>query len=74
MIGAAVARLRAILIRGLAVAAVVFTYALGSVGTHVLGVVGISTAALTTTAAPAHAWWPIWRRRRWRRRRWRRWW
>ena len=52
-----------------AVVAVVLTYALGSVGTHVLSVAGISSLALTTTATPAEAW----RRRVWfRRRRWRR--
>ena len=63
---------RNILIRGLAVAAVVTTYALGSVGTHVLGVAGLSSLALTTTATPAAArrWWG---RRRVYRRRWRRW-
>jgi hypothetical protein len=77
-----VARVRSLVIRGLAVVAVVVTYALGSVGTHVLSVpgvsglltaVGVSGAVLTTTANPAEA---GWRRRRRRRRRWRRrrWW
>jgi hypothetical protein len=69
MTGTIVARTRSFLIRGAAVAAVVLTYALGSVGTHVLSVAGISSLALTTTATPAAArrWWG--RRRVWRRRR-----
>jgi len=68
MTGTIVARTRSFLIRGAAVAAVILTYALGSIGTHVLSVAGISTLALTTTASPADArrWW---RRRVWRRRR-----
>ena len=65
------ARARALLVRGLAVAAVVLTYAAGSVGTQVLSAVGISSLALTSSVAPAEA---GWRRRRWRRRRWRRRW
>jgi hypothetical protein len=65
-----VASLRTLLIRGLAVVAVVLTYALGSIGTHVLSVAGISTLAVATTATPADAWW----RRRVVRRRWRRRW
>ena len=70
MTGTIVARVRSLLIRGAAVSAVVLTYTLGSVGTHVLSVAGISTLALTTTASPAAArrWWR--RRRIWRRRRW----
>jgi hypothetical protein len=73
MTGAVVARARSFLIRGLAVVAVVLTYALGSVGTHVLSVAGISTLTLTTTATPAAA--RRWFRRRVYRRRWRRrWW
>ena len=69
MMGTIVARARSLLIRGAAVTAVVLTYALGSVGTHVLSMAGISTLALTTTASPVEArrWW---RRRIWRRRRW----
>jgi hypothetical protein len=71
MTGTVVATVRSFLIRGLAVVAVVLTYALSSVGTHVLSVAGISTLALTTTATPAAArrWWG--RRRVVRRRRWR---
>jgi hypothetical protein len=71
MMGTIVARTRSFLIRGAAVAAVVVTYALGSVGTHILSVAGISTLALTTTAGPADA--RRWFRRRVWRRRWRRW-
>jgi hypothetical protein len=65
-----VVALRSFLIRGLAVSAVVLTYALGSIGTHVLTVAGISTLAVSTTATPADAWWRrrVWRRRRYRRR------
>ena len=62
----ALAKVRSFLIRGLAVAAVVVTYAVGSVGTQVASVVGVSTLALATTTTPAQAqWW----RRRYRRRR-----
>jgi hypothetical protein len=77
MTGTVVAKVRSFLIRGLAVVAVILTYALGSVTTHVLSVVGVSSLVLTATATPATA--QRWRRRRWRRwvpvrRRWRRWW
>lgn len=74
-------KLRAVLIRGLAVMAVVLTYAVTSVGTQVATTLGISAAALTTTTTSAEAgWW--WGRRRYRRRYWyprrhhyrRRWW
>jgi hypothetical protein len=73
------AKVRAFLIRSLAVVAVLLTYAVSSVGTQVLSAVGISTLALATSSTPAAA---QWRRRRWRRyypvrryrRRWRRWW
>ena len=58
------AKVRSFLVRGLAVAAVVLTYALGGVGTQVASIVGISSLALATTATPAHA---QWRRRRARR-------
>ncbi len=39
-----VARARALLVRGLAVTAVVLTYAAGSIGTQVLSAVGISSS------------------------------
>jgi hypothetical protein len=76
MTGNLLASVRSFLVRGLAVAAVVLTYALGSVGTHVAGVVGVSSLLLTTTATPAQAQrWRRYRYRRRRRRRWRRrWW
>ena len=48
---------RAIVIRGLAVVAVIATYAVGSIGTQVATTVGVSTLALTTSATPAAAWW-----------------
>jgi hypothetical protein len=70
MTGTVVARARALLIRGLAVAVVVFTYAVGNIGTQVLTTVGVSSLALTTSTKPAEA--QRWRRRRRRRRR--RWW
>ena len=60
-----VARVRSLLVRGVAVVAVVLTYALASAGTHVLSVAGVSSLALVTTATPADAQ----RRRRRRRRR-----
>ena len=74
MTGNVFAKARNLAIRGVAVAAVVVTYALSSVGTHVLSMAGVSTLALTTTSTPAQAWWVRRRawypRRRWRRRRW----
>jgi len=60
------------LIRGLAVAAVLGTYTLSTVGTQIASVVGVSSLVLTTTATPAQAQRWRWRRWRWRRRRW--WW
>jgi hypothetical protein len=65
MTGNALAKVRSVLVRGLAVAAVVVTYAVGSVGTQVAGIVGVSTLALATTTTPAQA---QWRRGRYRRR------
>ena len=77
-------KLRAILVRGLAVVAVVVTYAVTGIGTQVATTLGISAATLATTTSPADAGW--WGRRRYRRgaywygypyrRRWyrRRWW
>jgi hypothetical protein len=72
---------RAIVVRGLAVVAVIATYAVGSIGTQVATTIGVSTLALTTTTTPAHAWWRRgwgWRRGGWGYRRgwgWRRgWW
>jgi hypothetical protein len=56
MIGTVVTVARPLLVRGLTVAAVVLTYAAGSVVTHVLGVVGVSGLALAVSATPAKAW------------------
>jgi len=75
MSGNALAKVRSLLIRGLAVAAVVMTYAVTSVGTQVASVVGVSSLFLATTSSPAQAYWRRYRRRRVvvvRRRRWRR--
>ena len=78
-------KLRAILVRGLAVVAVVLTYAVTGLGTQVATTLGLSAVALTSTTNSAEAGW--WGRRRYRRgvywggyypyrRRWyrRRWW
>ena len=51
MTGTVFARVRNLLIRGLAVVAVVLTYALGSIGTQVLSVAGISGLAVTKRTA-----------------------
>ena len=78
MTGTVVAKARSFLIRALAVVAVIGTYAVGSIGTHVLSVVGVSSLVLATSATPADAYHRRWHRRRWRRwapirrRRWRR--
>jgi hypothetical protein len=70
------AKLRTFMIRGLAVVAVLLTYAVTTIGT-----VGIAGLGLTATSTPAQAWWyrggyrrGYWRgyypRRYWYRRRW----
>jgi hypothetical protein len=46
------ATLRTLLIRGLAVVAVVFTYTVSSIGT-----IGIAGLGLTATSTQAQAWW-----------------
>ena len=56
MTGSILPRVRAFLVRGLAVVAVVLTYTLGSAAIQVASVFGVSTLALTTTATPARAW------------------
>jgi hypothetical protein len=77
MTGNVLTRARSFIIRGLAVAAVVVTYAASGLVTQVASVVGVSTLALTASTQPAEAQW--WRRRRRFfvaprfRRRWRRW-
>ena len=74
-------KIRSFMVRGLAVIAVVLTYALGNVGTQVLSVAGISAVGVTATATPANAWRRFrhrrffvhrrfFRRRRFRRRWW----
>jgi uncharacterized iron-regulated membrane protein len=73
MTGNVLARVRYFVIRGLAVLAVIMTYAVSGVGTQVASLVGVSSLALVATTATAQAQW--WRRRRRRfivRRRWRR--
>jgi uncharacterized iron-regulated membrane protein len=74
MTGNVLARVRYFVIRGLAVLAVIMTYAVSGVGTQVASLVGVSSLALVATTATAQAQW--WRRRRrrfivrrWRRRR-----
>src|SRR5262249_49886620 len=52
----AMEKIRSFLVRGLAVITVVLTYALGTVGTQVLSVAGISAVRVTATATPANAW------------------
>src|SRR5262249_16949707 len=55
MTGNALAKARSILLRSLAVVAVVLTYAVGTVGTHVASMVGLSTLALATSSTAANA-------------------
>ena len=77
MSGNAVAKVRSFFIRGLAVVAVILTYALSGIGTQVATTLGISALTLATTAQPAQAWWRrrYYRRRFYRRRFYRRrWW
>jgi len=78
-----VAKVRAVVVRALAVVVVLATYAAGSIGSQVAATAGISSLALTTSAAPARADWRRgWGRRDrgwygwgWRRSGWRRcWW
>jgi hypothetical protein len=57
MTGHVLAKIRGIVIRALAVVAVLVTYAVGSVGTQVATTIGFSTLALTTSATPARGWW-----------------
>jgi len=71
MSGNVLGKARAFLIRGLALAAVLGTYTLSTVGTQIASMVAVSSLVMTTTATPAQA--QRWRWRRWRSRR-RRWW
>jgi hypothetical protein len=60
--GGSLAAVRSVLVHAVAVLVMVLTYALGSAGTQILSVAGLSGLALATTATPADA-----RRRRGRR-------
>jgi hypothetical protein len=64
MPGNVVAKVRTFLLRGLAVAAVVLTYTLSSVGIQVASIVGVSSVVLATSATPAQAQYRRFRRRR----------
>jgi hypothetical protein len=55
MAGNALAKLRSFFVRGLAVAVVLVTYAVGTVGTQIAGALGMSGLMLATTATPADA-------------------
>src|SRR5262245_35717951 len=65
MTGNALAKVRFFFVRGLAVLAVIVTYAIGTIGPQVAAGVGISALALPTSTTSAEAWW----RRGFRRRR-----
>jgi hypothetical protein len=76
MTGHVLAKIRGIVIRALAVVAVLVTYAVASIGTQVATTVGFSTLTLTISATPARAWWrrdQRWWGWGWRRSGWRRW-
>jgi hypothetical protein len=64
MLGNVVAKMRAYLLRGLAVVAVVLTYSLSTVGIQVASIVGVSSVVLATSATPAQAQYRRFRRRR----------
>lgn len=64
----ALVKVRSLLVRGLAVVAVLLAYGLSGVATQVASVVGVSSLALFTTATPADA--GYYRRRYRRYRRW----
>ncbi len=68
MMGNVLGKVRSFVIRGLAVGAVVLTYAFGGIVTQVATAVGVSGVLLTSTK-PAEA---QWRRRYYRRRYYRR--
>jgi hypothetical protein len=61
--------MRSFLVRGLAVLALILTYALSGVGTQVLSTVGLSSLMVASTATPADAHWYRRRRHRYVRRR-----
>jgi hypothetical protein len=64
-----VAKIRSFLVRGLAVLALILTYAFSGIGTQVLSTVGLSSFVVATTATPADAYWRRRRRYRYVRRR-----
>jgi hypothetical protein len=64
MPGNVVAKMRAYLLRGLAVVAVVLTYSLSTVGIQLASIVGVSSVVLATSATPAQAQYRRFRRRR----------
>ena len=53
--GGGLAAVRSYLVHAVAVLVMVLTYALGSAGTQLLSVAGLSGLALATTATPANA-------------------
>jgi hypothetical protein len=59
-----IAGMKSFLVRGLAVLALILTYALSGVGTQVLSTVGLTSLMVASTATPADAHW--YRRRRYR--------
>jgi hypothetical protein len=71
MTGNVVGKARGFLVRALAVAGVLGPYTLGTIGTQVASIVGVSSLTMTTTVTPAQA---QYRYRRYRRRYRRRWW
>jgi hypothetical protein len=81
MTGNVLAKARSFVVRGMAVVAVLATYAVGTITTQVATSLGLTALTLTTTATPANAWWRRgygygygWGRRGWwGYRRWRRW-
>jgi hypothetical protein len=71
----AIAKARALLVRGLAIGGVVLAYAFSGTAAQVAGVVGISSLGVFATSKPAEAGWyrRRWRGRGWYGRRWYRW-
>jgi hypothetical protein len=77
MTGNVLTKARSFLVRGMAVVAVLATYAASTVTTQVATSLGLTALTLTATSTPANAWWRRgygwgWRRG-WGYRRWRRW-
>jgi len=66
MEGTPVTKTLSLMTRGVAVLALVVTAIVSNIGTYALGIAGITTIAMSTTATPASA-------QRWRRFRFRRW-